>query len=152
MNVAKATMWLCEMPAVSKRTPEVIEEILRRMSAGEPLANICRDEHMPHMSTWRVWCRDDDELNIAHAQARDDGFDVIAADALNIVDEQPEYATSEGGSRVDSGYVQWAKNRAEMRLKLLAKWDYKRYGDKMDLTSLDGSMSPPKEPSYKLVD
>lgn len=139
------------VPRESLRTPELVDEILRRMSAGEPLANICRDDHMPHMSTWRVWCRNDPELDIAHSRARDDGFDVIAADVMNIVDETPEYAVTEGGSRVDTGYVQWAKNRAEMRLKLLAKWDFKRYGDKVDHQSTDGSMSP-KEPTYKLAD
>lgn len=139
------------VPRESLRTPELVDEILRRMSAGEPLANICRDDHMPHMSTWRVWCRNDPELDIAHSRARDDGFDVIAADVMNIVDAPPEYAVTEGGSRVDTGYVQWAKNRAEMRLKLLAKWDFKRYGDKVDHQSTDGSMSP-REPTYKLAD
>ena len=139
------------------KTQAVIDEILSRMSAGEPLANICRDEHMPHMSTWRMWCRDDEILDIAHGRARDDGFDVIAADALNIVDQEPERIVSfddEGrpsGERLDSAAVQWAKNRAEMRLKLLAKWDYKRYGDKIDHTSSDGSMTPAQEPRYLTV-
>jgi hypothetical protein len=29
--------------------------------------------------------------------------------------------------------VQWAKNRVELRLKLLAKWNPKRYGDKVQV-------------------
>ncbi|MET0375662.1 MAG: hypothetical protein ABW128_15570 [Rhizorhabdus sp.] len=146
------------MPRASMRTPELVEEVLARMSAGEPLANICRDEHMPSATTWRVWCREDESLDIAHAHARDEGFDAIAADALNIIDAEPERVitiSGEGESsseRIDAAAVQWAKNRAEMRLKLLAKWDFKRYGDKMDLTSNGESMAPQREPRYGLVD
>jgi hypothetical protein len=34
---------------------------------------------------------------------------------------------------VDSGYVQWQKAKAEIALKLLAKWNPKRYGDRVQL-------------------
>jgi len=124
------------MPRQSKRTPELEAEVLARMSAGEPLANICREEHMPHMSTWREWCRADESLNIAHGRARDDGFDVIAADAMTIADTTEkgvETVTKQDGSvEVREGdMLGHRKLRIETRLKLLAKWDPKRYGDRM---------------------
>ena len=31
---------------------------------------------------------------------------------------------------MDSAFVQWQKNRVELRLKLLAKWNPRKYGDK----------------------
>jgi len=126
------------MPRQSKRTPELEAEVLARLSAGEPLANICRDEHMPHMSTWRQWCRADEILDIAHGRARDDGFDAIAADTLEIADDDRrdwEALTDADGNvtgiRVDGEHVTRSKLRIETRLKLLAKWDPKRYGDRM---------------------
>lgn len=123
-------------------TQEVADEICARLSKGEPLAQICRDAHMPTDRTVRNWQMNDPDFASAIARAREDGFDAIAAEALSIMDADPERVVSEGSSRIDPAYVQWAKNRAELRLKLLAKWDPKRYGDKLDLSSSDGTMSP----------
>ena len=76
--------------------------------------------------------------NSPHAsRAREIGQDVIAEEAMAIVDEIPQEASSwsrdGGSSHVDGAHVTWLKNRAEMRLKLLAKWNPKRYGDKVDV-------------------
>ena len=120
------------MPYPSKRTKEIEEEILSRLREGEPLAQICRDEHMPHVTTWYDWCAADEALRIAHGRAREAGEDRIAADAMSILDETPERYATEVGERVDPAYVQWQKNRAEMRLKLLAKWNPKRWGEKVE--------------------
>lgn len=51
------------------RSAEIEDEIVRRLSDGEPLRSICRDEHMP---SWRAvydWM-DDVEFasRIAHAR------------------------------------------------------------------------------------
>lgn len=137
----------------TKRNDEVIRRVIDGLSAGTPLAVICREDGMPATRTVREWAQHDEELSAAIAGAREDGFDVLAGEALAIVDEPPERVMTEMGDRVDSAHVQWAKNRAELRLKLLAKWDPKRYGDKseVDHKSSDGSMTP-REPSYKLAE
>jgi hypothetical protein len=59
---------------------------------------------------------------------------VIAEEALAIIDTDAEMTGGDSYHR-DSAHVSWLKNRAEMRLKLLAKWNPKRYGDKVDVTS-----------------
>lgn len=118
------------MPFPSKKTPALCDAILARLSKGEPLAQICRDEGMPDPSSWRDWCASDEALAIAYARARDDGFDAIATESLEIVDAPPERYMTEQGERIDAASVAWAKSRAEQRLKLLAKWDPKRYGER----------------------
>ena len=41
----------------SKYTPELAAEIARRLSDGEPLRQICRDEHMPHWTNiYKGYC------------------------------------------------------------------------------------------------
>lgn len=107
------------------------------MSNGEPLAAICRtDKKFPHPSAWLDWIRADESLAIAYAHARDVGADAIAEDALSIIDAEPERVIElddegkQSRSRIDSAAVTWARNRADLRLKLLAKWNPGRYGDK----------------------
>lgn len=138
------------MPRPSKKTDAVIKEILEDMAKGIPLAVICRRPGMPHPSVWREWCRADESLDIAHAKARDDGFDAIAVEALEIIDTPPEQVATEHGLKRDPAAVNWQKARFEARLKLLAKWDPKRYGEKVDHTSSDGTMTP-QEPRYIMV-
>jgi len=57
-------------------------------------------------------------------------MDAIAEDTISMVDEYPEKIQ---GDRIDPGWVQWRRIQIEQRLKLLAKWDPKRYGDKVGL-------------------
>lgn len=129
----------------TKRTPEVEAEILRRLSSGEPLTWICRDEGMPSATTWREWCRADEGLDIAHARARNDGFDAIAEQCIEIAEDGTnDYVDRVRDGKVektfDAEHVQRSKLRVETRLKLLAKWDPKRYGDKLQ-TEHSGSMT-----------
>lgn len=117
------------------RTPEMIESILERISNGEPLAQICRDEGMPCVAAVNKWRDEDAEFDSRFARAREVGHDAIAAESLRIIDEDPEYViTTIGGDatekRIDAASVQRAKNRAEHRLKLLAKWD-RRYSERV---------------------
>lgn len=114
--------------------PKLQAEIVERIAAGEPLQQILRDEHMPaHRETVHQWRKSDKAFDEAFLRARDDGFDAIAEETLSIVDTPPERTATENGDKVDSGHVAWLKNRAEQRLKLLAKWDPRRYGDRVTL-------------------
>ena len=114
----------------SKYTPELAAEICERLSNGEPLRQICRDAHMPAWTAIYAWAAADKDLSERIAQAREQGADAIAEEALEILDSPPEYVLTKQGEAVDSGYVTWQRNRAEMRLKLLAKWHPKKYGDR----------------------
>jgi hypothetical protein len=118
------------------RSPKVMEEIARRISEGEPLRQICRDEHMPHWTAVHNWMDEDADFALRIAHARERGADAIAEEALEILDAEPEYVITTIGDdatekRIDAASVQRAKNRFEGRLKLLAKWQPKRYGDKV---------------------
>lgn len=121
------------------RPPEPVPQdkadaIIDWISSGQTLRQWCRENDI-HYSTVYLWLEKDDEFSQRFARARDIGHDCIADDALDILDTRPEYTMTENGEKVDTGYVAWAKNRAEMRLKLLAKWNPKKWGDKVDLTS-----------------
>ena len=116
-----------------KAKDAIIKEVLERLSKGEPLAQICRDDFMCEQSTWRKWCDADENLAIAYARAREDGFDQIALECLDIADEtsRDTKKTADGVDVCNSEWISRSKLRVETRLKLLAKWDPKRYGDKL---------------------
>ena len=121
-------------------TPELVETIAERLSKGEPMAQICRDEGMPATRTVRDWMDAYPPVAAAIARAREDGFDALAEQCLEIADaaERDTYTDREGNERTDNEVIQRAKLRVETRLKLLAKWDPKRYGDKVQLAGHDG--------------
>lgn len=126
----------------SKYTPEIAQEMCNLLSDGIPLREICRKEGFPAWQTVYDWMYRDDEavaagrgvgLSRAIARAREVGQDAIAEQLWVDINADPERILSEGGGRVDPGYVQWQKAKAEIGLKLLAKWNPKRYGDRVQL-------------------
>ena len=110
---------------------KIADSILDSLREGIPLAEVCRTPGFPHPSTWREWCDKDETLAIAYARAREDGFDAIAQECLDIADatERDSIAT-EQGERANTEWISRSKLRVETRLKLLAKWDPKRYGER----------------------
>jgi hypothetical protein len=117
----------------TKYNDELVDEICTRVANGTPLREICREEGKPAWTTFYNWINADKDLFERFVRARELGTDAIAEDTLAIIDEKPEYVEDERSSRVDSGYVQWQKNRVELRLKLLSKWNPRKYGDRQIL-------------------
>jgi hypothetical protein len=109
-------------------TQKAADEICERLSKGEPLAVICRDGHMPGYRTVYDWKDADPAFAANIACARDDGYDAIAIGTR-------ETARGIGDS---TGDVQRDKLIIDTDLKLLAKWDPRRYGDRVALTGADG--------------
>lgn len=121
-------------------TQEVADEICERLGKGEPLAQICRDDNMPGLRTVSDWRIANEQFSAAIARAREDGYDMIAADCLRISDDgQNDTYETDDGMRTNTDVIARSKLRIETRLKLLAKWDPKRYGEKMQ-TEHSGSM------------
>lgn len=116
-------------------TSELANEICERLGEGEPLRQICRDERMPHWTTVYDWKASNEEFSLRIARAREAGHDAIASDCLQIADDglNDTYMDEDGNKRTDTDVIQRSKLRIETRLKLLAKWDPKRYGDKVDI-------------------
>lgn len=119
-------------------TLALAEEVCERLSNGETLEDICRSAHMPATRTIYLWTETHESFAADFARARARGFDAIAADALRIANtpvEGVEYVTkADGGVEERRGdMLGHRKLQIETRLKLLAKWDPKRYGEKLAL-------------------
>ena len=95
---------------------------------------ICKDDRMPERRTVYDWLERIDGLSAQFARAREEGCDAMAEQSLAIMDGEPLAVFDDAGNkRYDSGSIAWNKNRAEHRLKLLACWNPKKYGSKVQL-------------------
>lgn len=119
----------------SSYTQAIGDEICRRISLGETLADICRDLKLSRF-TVDQWRDDQPAFKAAYLDARTKGYDVIAEDCLAIADESSRDFKN---GQYDAEHVQRSKLRIETRLKLLAKWDPRRYGDKHILAGDPGN-------------
>lgn len=138
----------------SKYSQAVVESICEQLATGVPMAQICRQDGMPAYRTVKDWMDEDSErgrlVSAAIARAREEGFDAIAADCLGIADDGTrDYEQRDDGALVvNHDHIQRSRLRIETRLKLLAKWDPKRYGDKVQLADSEGGNLPAPPPFY----
>lgn len=96
----------------------VVATICERLGKGEPLAAICREEGMPAYRTVKDWMDERSDVAAAIARAREEGFDAIASSCMDIADSTDDKPDCR-------------KVRIWTRLQLLAKWDPKRYGERL---------------------
>jgi hypothetical protein len=122
----------------STYNPDIARQMCEQLSEGIPLREICRQEGFPMWRTVYLWMAKDPDLNTAIARARDVGYDAMAEECLDIADnagnDWMERLDPEGvpvGWQVNGDSIQRSKLRIETRLKLLAKFNPKRYGDKI---------------------
>lgn len=114
----------------------VAAELCEWLSNGKTMASFCAQDGMPCVASIHAWMDEDENIARSIARARETGHDVIADDCLRIADEMPP--CDERG-KSDAGFVAWQKNRVWTRTQLLAKWNPKRYGDKVGVEH-SGSM------------
>lgn len=122
----------------SKYTPEIATEIAERLSMGEPLRKICRDEHMPEWRTVYDWLAKDEDLSARVARAREAGYEAMAEETLEIADNcqlgQTEVLDDKGSKVTIEDMLGHRKLRIETRLKLLACWSPAKYGNKVQMS------------------
>lgn len=119
------------------------DKIIEAIAAGKTLTSILRKKNMPTRMTIYRWEQDNPEFKQQLADARDYGADEIAQDCLEIADDtQDDYINelSEDGtftSKLNREHVQRSKLRIETRLKLLACWNPRKYGQKLAVGGAD---------------
>lgn len=77
-------------------------------------------------------------------KAREAGFDVIANDCLAIADDATgDTIDGKFGPRLDTEWLGRSRLRVDTRLKLLAKWHPKRYGEKLQIEQKSATVAIP---------
>lgn len=93
---------------------------------------------MPHWTAVYDWMEKNKEFSLRIAHARELGEEAIAQECLDIADTAKNdwmeaHGKDDVGYKLNGEHIQRSKLRIETRLKLLAKWNPRKWGDKVDL-------------------
>lgn len=121
----------------SKYTEELADQICDLVSNGVNLRKVCRMEGMPSWRTIYDWVVARPDFAARLARARELGYDALAEEALEIsntpVMGQKQVMGDKATYTTVEDMLGHRKLQIETRLKLLAVWDPKRYGNKVQL-------------------
>lgn len=121
----------------TRYTEELAEEICRRVSNGETLAEICRDAHIPPRGTIVQWDADNREgFANRYARAKQWQLEHWADEVITVADDgtndwvernDPENP----GYQLNGEHIQRSRLRTDSRKWMLAKLMPSRYGDRV---------------------
>ena len=118
-------------------TEEIALEICTRITEGEPLTRICRDDHMPAVSSVYLWLLKNKTFSDLYTRAREDQSDTLADQIMDIGEEVPMMViTDEDGKvtkRIDPAGVNRNRLRVDARKWVAAKLKPRKYGDRQVL-------------------
>ena len=119
---------------IAKPDPVIVENLLTHVANGGTVRAFCRQKHNPSYNTIYRWLDKDKELmtRFTHV-SRFLGARAIAEEALELVDTPPPVIGDGDNARMDNSHVNWMRSRADLRLKLLAKWYPQEYGDRVGI-------------------
>jgi len=134
---------------------KLADEICRRIAEKESLRSICKDAHMPNISTVIDWVlqgnKDDASENLKqfsaqYAHARDVQIEAFMDECIDIADDSSqdwmdkELKNGETVRVVDYEHINRSRERIDVRKWFAARMKPKKYGDKIqqEITGKDG--------------
>ncbi len=122
-------------------TQELFDKMILRVTDGESVRSVCRDDEMPCLSTFINWISQNSELMAQYDKATDIRAETIFEEALEIADTVlmgEKVKTSGEGDTLKTetqtgDMVERAKLKVDTRKWFLSKLKPKRFGDKLDL-------------------
>ncbi len=122
----------------TKYTPDLAASICERLISGESLTSICAAEGMPKRTTVISWQGQHDGFSTLYARARIAYADAIFDEAMEIADDSSGDWTTKrkGGEDVHAANhenIQRSRLRVDTRLRVAAKINPAKYGDKLDV-------------------
>jgi hypothetical protein len=112
---------------------EIATIICDRLAADEcSLSEICREDDMPSLSTVYRWRRDIPAFRENYTRAREDQGHSVADKIRDVREQVRSGVLAPDQARVIADTIKWESGKRAP----------KDFGDKLDLTSSDGTMSP----------
>jgi len=115
---------------------DIADDICNRITNGESLASITREEGMPHPATVYRWLQRHESFCEMYTRAREDQADTLADQIIAISEEKPMLriiSDSETVEKLDPTGVSHNRNRIDARKWIAAKLKPRKYGDRQIL-------------------
>lgn len=131
---------MSELGRPTDYAPEIVAVICARITEGESLRSICRDDQMPVCSTVFLWLQKHAEFSEQYARAREAQADSLADEILEISDDarndwmQRNHGEDDPGWLANGEHIQRSRLRVDSRKWLASKLQAKKYGDKVETT------------------
>lgn len=126
---------------------EVADAICERISDGESLRAICREESMPSKASVFRWLGIHKEFSDQYAKAKEEQAELFADEIVNIVDTAANPLLVDGiplldsnGNPVmvtDTASINHARLKMDARKWVASKLKPKKYGDKLGIGGAD---------------
>lgn len=119
---------------MSEHTQETRDIICDRLSGGESLTSICKDDGMPAKVTVFKWIRNDAEFANQYARAREAQAEHYLDEIIQISDDSvldTEINPESGNEVTNHDVIQRAKLRVDTRKWAMSKLAPKKYGDRI---------------------
>ena len=122
------------MARPSDYNPEITALICARMSEGESVRSICRDEAMPDKATVFRWLALHAEFRDQYARALDARTDAMAEEILEIADDgtNDTVTDNDGHTITNHDAIARSRLRVDARKWLMARMSPKKYGDRVE--------------------
>ncbi len=139
-----------------KQIEDYFNVICERITEGESLRSVLKDENMPSRQTFYKWIKDKDKLFDQYVRATSIRADVIFEEMFDIADNGTnDYKSVDIGDgievqKVNTDHIQRSRLRIDARKWALSKMNPKKYGDKLDITSDDKPIMP-EETTVKFI-
>jgi len=129
------------MARPSSFTTKTADIICQRISDGQSLREICRNDDMPDKATVMRWLGNEKQsaFRDQYARARDAQVDHFAEEILEISDDgsndwmERKLPNGEATEVINHEHIARSKLRVDARKWLMSKMAPKKYGDKLDL-------------------
>lgn len=138
------------MARPTKYTKKLGKIICSRIALGESVAHIIQDTQMPASSTIYLWLLDEDkkEFSECYARARNAQAELMFEELLDIADDgSNDYMTITKGDKTynveDREVTNRSKLRVDTRKWYLSKVLPKKFGEKLDLSTLGEKLPAP---------
>jgi hypothetical protein len=121
---------------------ELSNNICKQLALGNSLRSVCKADGMPDVSTVFDWLHKYDDFAKQYAWAKEESADAMAEEILDLSDEGRQVISS-GAEKKSSAYAQIVRLQVDTRKWIMSKMKPKKYGDKMDLTTLGEKLPAP---------
>lgn len=130
------------MARPSEYTQEIANKICEELATGKSLRTVCLGEDMPAIKTVFNWFKSYPLFLQQYAQAKQESADAMAEEILDLSDGAIAVIKN-GAEKKSNALAQAVKLQVDTRKWIMSKMKPKKYGEKLDLTSLGKRLPTP---------